>query len=81
MQALRLPWTARRHALPKPDDTATALVQVLALNLVFVGQRDASGWLLAPVIDDPSVDLKVGTGRAGRQCLRAARADCRATER
>lgn len=49
-----------RHALPKPDDTATALVQVLALNLVFVGQRDASGWLLAPVIDDPSVDLKVG---------------------
>jgi len=49
-----------RRALPKPDDATTALVQVLALNLVFVGQKDASGWLLAPVIDDPSVDLKVG---------------------
>jgi hypothetical protein len=49
-----------RRALPKPDDAATVLVQVLALNLVFVGQKDASGWLLAPVIDDPSVDLKVG---------------------
>jgi hypothetical protein len=49
-----------RRALPIPDDPDTALVQVLALNLVFVGQKDASGWLLAPVIDDASVKLKVG---------------------
>lgn len=49
-----------RRALPSPDDPATALVQVLALNLVFVGQKTGSGWQLAPVIDDASVDLKVG---------------------
>jgi hypothetical protein len=49
-----------RRALPRPDDASTALVQVLALNLVFVGQRDATGWQLAPVIDDASVDLRVG---------------------
>ena len=49
-----------RRALPRPDDSATALVQVLALNLVFVGQRDATGWQLAPVIDDASVELRVG---------------------
>jgi hypothetical protein len=49
-----------RRALPSPDDSATALVQVLALNLVFVGQKTASGWQLAPVIDDASVELKVG---------------------
>jgi hypothetical protein len=50
-----------RRALPLPDDAATALVQVLALNLLFVGQKTADGWRLAPVIDDPSVELKVGT--------------------
>jgi type II secretory pathway pseudopilin PulG len=49
-----------RRALPKPDDSATVLVQVLALNLLFVGQKDANGWQLAPVIDDPSVELRVG---------------------
>ena len=49
-----------RQALPKPDDPSTALVQVLALNLVFVAQRDSTGWQLAPVIDDASVDLRVG---------------------
>jgi hypothetical protein len=50
-----------RSALPTPDDPNTALVQVLALNLVFVGQKGAGGWLLAPVIDDASVKLKVGS--------------------
>ena len=49
-----------RRALPSPDDAATALVQVLALNLLFVGQKTASGWQLAPVIDDASVELSVG---------------------
>lgn len=49
-----------RRALPKPDDPVTALVQVLALNLLFVAQKTESGWQLAPVIDDASVELKVG---------------------
>lgn len=49
-----------RRALPSPDDPSVTLVQVLALNLVFVGQKDASGWQLAPVVDDASVELKVG---------------------
>jgi hypothetical protein len=49
-----------RRALPSPDDPSVTLVQVLALNLVFVGQRDASGWQLAPLVDDASVDLRVG---------------------
>jgi len=50
-----------RHALPSPDDPAVALVQVLALNLVFVGQKTDAEWILVPVIDDPSVELKAGT--------------------
>jgi hypothetical protein len=50
-----------RHALPSPDDPATALVQVLALNLVFVGQKSGADWVLVPVIDDASVELKAGT--------------------
>jgi hypothetical protein len=49
-----------RSALPAPDDPSTSLVQVLALNLVFVGQKSADGWLVAPVVDDASVNLKVG---------------------
>ena len=49
-----------RRALPKPDDPVTALVQVLALNLLFVAQKTDDGWQLAPVIDDASVELKVG---------------------
>jgi len=53
-----------RRALPSPDDSATALVQVLALNLLFVGQKTGSGWQLAPVIDDASVELKVGTAES-----------------
>jgi hypothetical protein len=62
-----------RGALPKPDDPDTALVQVLALNLVFVGQKGADGWLLSPVIDDRSVSLKVGSvERAAEVMVRLA---------
>jgi hypothetical protein len=50
-----------RHALPSPDDPTIALVQVLALNLVFVGQKTGADWVLVPVIDDASVELKAGT--------------------
>jgi hypothetical protein len=50
-----------RQALPSPDDPAIALVQVLALNLVFVGQKTGDDWTLVPVIDDASVELKAGT--------------------
>jgi hypothetical protein len=49
-----------RRALPRADDAATVLVQVLALNILLVGQKDANGWQLTPVIDDPSVELRVG---------------------
>jgi hypothetical protein len=49
-----------RSALPTPEGRETALVQVLALNLLFVAQKTAGGWQLAPVIDDASVELKVG---------------------
>jgi len=58
-----------RLALPKPDDPDTALVQVLALNLVFVGQRSSGDWLLAPVIDDASVKLKVGSAERAADVL------------
>jgi hypothetical protein len=61
--------TRARSAFPKPDDPDTALVQVLALNLVFVGQKGDGGWLLAPVIDDPSVKLKVGTAERAADVL------------
>ena len=57
--ALAAAVAAARRALPSPDDPAT-LVQVLALNLVFVGQKDSSGWQLAPVTDDASLELKAG---------------------
>lgn len=49
-----------RRSLPSPDAPTVTLVQVLALNLVFVGQPDASGWQLSPVADDASVDLHAG---------------------
>jgi hypothetical protein len=49
-----------RSALSLSGGSETALVQVLALNLVFVAQKGSDGWLLAPVVDDPSVDLRVG---------------------
>ncbi len=49
---------AARGALPSPDEAT--LVQVLALNLVFVGHKGSGGWQLAPVIDDASLELKTG---------------------
>jgi hypothetical protein len=51
---------AGRRAFTGSEDKATALVQVLALNLLFVARKEADGWQLAPVVDDGSVDLKVG---------------------
>ena len=58
-----------RLGLPKPDDSETALVQVLALNLVFVGQRSAGDWLLSPVSDDASVKLKAGSAEKAADVL------------
>lgn len=49
-----------RRSLPSPDDPSVTLLQVLALNLVFVAQRTADGWQLSPVVDDASVELKIG---------------------
>lgn len=54
---------AARRALPSPDEPAT-LVQVLALNLLFVGQQSSGGWQLVPVIDDSSLELKTGKAEA-----------------
>lgn len=56
-------------ALPMPDEPETALVQVLALNLVFVGQRNAGEWMLVPVIDDASVKLKAGSAERAADVL------------
>lgn len=49
-----------RRSLPSPDDASVTLIQVLALNLVFVAQRTSEGWQLSPAVDDASVELKVG---------------------
>ncbi len=61
--------TLARRALPRPDDPGTALVQVLALNLLFVGQQAAGDWLLAPVVDDASVKLKVGSAETAADVM------------
>ncbi len=58
-----------RRALPAPDAATTSLVQVLALNLLFVAQQDASGWLLAPVVDDASAGLTVGKAEPAANVL------------
>jgi hypothetical protein len=62
-----------RRAFAGSGDSDTALVQVLALNLLFVARKEADGWQLAPVVDDSSVDLKVGrTERAASVFARLA---------
>ena len=37
-----------------------AMVRVLALNLVFLGEESATGWRLTPILDDTSVKLRAG---------------------
>jgi hypothetical protein len=52
-----------RKVLPAPE-ADVALVYVPALNLAFVGQKSAAGWLLVPVRDDASVDLRMDKAEA-----------------